>query len=208
MNRGLEVALCKNVRSYTKLYPALCNCPDSDVITIDDDIMYKYDLVESLVNTHRNYGDCIVAHRTHRIILGTDGLPAPYTQWGWGGYYETPTFLNFFTGVGGTYYPARSLDMEVYNADVFQDICPFADDVWFNAMAVKNGTRTVRAQAVNPCGEDYIENIEVQNAALCKLNVDHGLNDRQLRAVLGKYNLYGTLADEYRRVCQENVKKF
>lgn len=85
MNRGLEVALCKNVRSYTKLYPALCNCPDSDVITIDDDIMYKYDLVESLVNTHRNYGDCIVAHRTHRIILGTDGLPAPYTQWGWGG---------------------------------------------------------------------------------------------------------------------------
>ena len=125
-----------------------------------------------------------------------------------GGYYETPTFLNFFTGVGGTYYPARSLDMEVYNADVFQDICPFADDVWFNAMAVKNGTRTVRAQAVNPCGEDYIENIEVQNAALCKLNVDHGLNDRQLRAVLGKYNLYGTLADEYRRVCQENVKKF
>ena len=47
--RGLEVAFCKDVRSYTKLVPALCNFPDAAIITADDDLIYEVNMLENLI---------------------------------------------------------------------------------------------------------------------------------------------------------------
>ena len=204
MKRGLEIKFCKDVRSYTKLYPALCNYPDADVITIDDDIIYNYDLVEALVEAHRAYGDCIVARRIHKVVMGDDGKPVAYNNWKWTGGDWTPSLLNFLTGVGGVYYPAGSLDKEVLREEVFTDICKYADDVWFYAMAVKKGTKVMRVRAVSTTGEDYLLNESVQDMGLCKTNVDNGLNDRQIAAVFARYNINEILVKESRRLCGAN----
>ena len=200
VKRGLEIAFCKDIRSYTKLMPTLCEYPSADVITIDDDLIYNYDLVESLVNAHDAYGDCIVARRIHRIVMGEDNRPLPYAQWEWGHGYNDPTHLNFFTGVGGVYYPADSLDKEVYNEKVFTEICKYADDIWFNAMALKKGTKVMRARSINPQGEDYLMNMSVQDIALCLINNGQSQNDIQLKAVFERYGLYPLLSKELERM--------
>ena len=53
--RGLQVEYCRDIRSYNKLIPTLKSYPDSCVITIDDDAMYEFDVVERLLNSHSNH---------------------------------------------------------------------------------------------------------------------------------------------------------
>ena len=67
MERGLEVRYCKDVRSYTKLVPALKEFPNSAIVTIDDDILYPIDALEHLVNAYKNANDCICANWVHFI---------------------------------------------------------------------------------------------------------------------------------------------
>lgn len=107
--RGLDIYFCKNFRSYKKLVPALCKYPRAGIITIDDDCVYDYDLVEKLVNAHKRYPQEIIANRMHRIVMGKDGKPVSYMNWEW---YANPdieeaSHLLFLTGGGGTFYPPQ-----------------------------------------------------------------------------------------------------
>ena len=102
--------------------------------------------------------------------------------------------LNFFTGVGGVLYPPGSLDEEVYNETTFVSICEYADDVWFNAMALKKGTLVNKVYTRNSSGDDYLLNVEVQDVGLVNLNTKgEMLNDTQIKAVFSKYDLYKKL---------------
>lgn len=196
--RGLEVIFCKNVRSYKKLVPALCRFPDSAIITIDDDVIYHYDFVEKLVNAHNRYPNDIIANRMHRMVLGNDGRPVNYMDWEW--CVNPPlaenSHLLFFTGVGGVFYPPNSLAPEVTNDAVFMDICPYADDVWFNAMALMAGTKIRKCFTHSPRGEEYVMNADVQDVGLMHVNTGKtGGNDRQLKGVFEKYGLWDKLKD-------------
>jgi len=53
MKRGLEIRYCKDLLSYKKLIPSLKIFPNSIIITIDDDHMYLYDLIENFINEHK-----------------------------------------------------------------------------------------------------------------------------------------------------------
>ena len=87
-------------------------------------------------------------------------------------------------------YPPRSLDAEVLNREVFTSICPTADDVWFNAMAIKrHPIRKVVTR--NTAGNDYLSNDEVQDMALCNINTGRQCqNNPQIEAVFTKYDIY------------------
>ncbi len=52
--RGLEVKITEEyIRSYKKLIPALEACPNDVIITVDDDALYDFDIVERLVWPNR-----------------------------------------------------------------------------------------------------------------------------------------------------------
>lgn len=191
--RGLETYYCKDIRSYTKLIPALHCFPEAAIITIDDDCLYKYDLLEHLIVAYQQNPNCIYCHRAHKILFGDDGAVKKYREWGWNTYFTVPDISCFPTGVGGVLYPPRSLDEEVFNEDVFMAICKYADDVWFKAMAMKKGTLSASVFSHNDTGEDYLSNDMVQDIGLCLLNVHEGLNDEQIQAVFTKYNLFEKL---------------
>ena len=53
VERGLEIGYTKDIRSFKKLIPTLKKYPESVIITIDDDALYEYDLVENLVNGYK-----------------------------------------------------------------------------------------------------------------------------------------------------------
>ena len=50
--RGLEIRYCDDIRSYKKTYSYFRTLSRCDVITVDDDVLYKYDMIENLINEH------------------------------------------------------------------------------------------------------------------------------------------------------------
>lgn len=193
--RGLEILYCKDIRSYTKLLPTMKKYPDAAIITIDDDILYNMDFVENLIREHQRHPDCICANRVHRVKLNKEFKPLPYFEWEWESKEIGESSLNFQTGVGGVLYPPNCFNKEVFNDEVFLEICKYADDVWFYAMALMSGRKIRKTSTIAPNGKDYIENPEVQDCGLFNVNLNDGnfSNDTQLKAVFDKYNLYGKL---------------
>lgn len=194
INRGLEIDYCDDIRSYKKLVPSLKKYPNSIIITVDDDLLYNYDLVEKLINTHKTYPNDIIANRMHKMILNKNNRPVSYMKWDWCVNQSEPSSLYFFTGGGGTLYPPNSLDNEVVKEHIFMDICKYADDIWFNAMALKAGTKVRKCYTHNNKGEDYLINENVQDIGLCKINTGIQCeNDIQLKKVFDYYNLWEKL---------------
>ncbi len=192
--RGLEIEYCKDIRSYKKLVPALKKYPNDVIITIDDDVVYEFDLLEKLIMAYQQDPSYIYCNRHHLMQKNAEGKLFPYMQWIWNYTGMEANIMNFPTGVGGILYPPHSLDEEVLNESVFLDICKYADDVWFKSMAMKKGTLSKKVYTHNPRGIEYIENESVQDIGLKNINTQGNcLNDQQIDAVFGKYNLYRLL---------------
>lgn len=191
--RGLEIAYCKDLRSYKKLIPSLHHFPNDAIITFDDDLLYDYDIIEHLILSYLENPLMIHSCRGHQMRFDQNHRLLPYLEWRWN-VSETGMVEHYFlTSGGGTLFPPGCLDSEVLNESVFMDICPFADDVWINAMALKKGTKINKVYTRNKEGEDYILNWESQDTGLMMTNVLQNKNDSQIRDVFSKYSLYDML---------------
>ena len=195
-NRGLEIYYCKDIRSYKKLVPSLKKFPNDAIITIDDDLIYDINLLENLIVPYLDKPNRIYCCRAHQIVLGKDGKPVQYNKWNIGLSEPQTGWWVFPTGVGGCLYPPHSLDEEVLNENVFMDICPYADDVWFKAMALKKGTLATRVETINKNGDEFYLNQSVQEKSLFALNVrGKALNDVQIKKVFDRYDIYPLLTE-------------
>ena len=188
--RGLEVKFCKDIKSYKKLIPQLKESPEDVIITVDDDLLFDYDVLEHLITAYRQQPGMIHSCRLRRMLFDDRGHLLPYKQWEKCGLNEGTDRHYFITGGGGTLYPPHCLDDEVFNDDVFLDICPDADDIWFTAMALKKGTPINKVFTRNDHGEDFIMNNHPLEQGLSVINVGKSGNDRQLQAVFSKYALF------------------
>ena len=137
---GLTIKWHKNLYSYTKLVPALKEFPNNIIVTADDDIFYEKDWLEKLVEGHNKYPDYIICHRAHKIKLDKDKV-APYKKWTKKISSSKASFQNFLTGVGGVLYPKNCFHKDILNEELFTELAPKADDVWFWAMALLNNTK-------------------------------------------------------------------
>lgn len=190
IERGLVVKYTEDIGPYTKLIPALTEYPDSVIVTIDDDILYPYDTLELLFSAYQKHPHCICANRIMNIKLDNHGNPTSLFSWKESEDKERISPFNFFEGVGAVLYPPHCFTSEVLDRLVFTEICPTADDVWFNCMALLSKTSVV------PANHHYsrfplLINESVQDSALWRINnsADNTPNDQQLRAVLRRYNL-------------------
>ena len=135
-SEGLEIRWTKNIRSYKKLIPALKDFPDDIIVTFDDDLLYRPELIERLLAGYRQHPEMIQAHRITNISFDAAGnvttshLP-----------YDKPTYLHKLTGCAGCLYPPRSLHEEVLREEKFMTLAPTSDDIWFWLMGVLNGRR-------------------------------------------------------------------
>lgn len=179
---GLEVRGCRDIRSFTKLVPALLAFPDAFHVTADDDLYYAPTWLEHLVAGGDGGEPAIVCWRAHLAPVQADGALAPYLEW------EIDTLhtgdasdgrLLFPTGVGGILYPPGSLDPAVTDEAAFLRLCPSADDIWFFWMARRRHTPTRR---VNKRFR-LITWPEGEGSALFPVNLYQGGNDRQIRAL-------------------------
>lgn len=134
----------RDIRSYRKLIPALQDFPDAVIVTIDDDVAYHRHMLRDLLRLHEQMPGAVLAHRAKYMKPGL-----PYRKWKKYRWYHFlmkrihSGYRNIQTGVGGVLYPPGSLKSEMLSVDLFSQIAPTTDDIWFWAAAVANGTPIV-----------------------------------------------------------------
>jgi len=145
----------RNIRSYSKLVPALRTFPDAVIITVDDDVLYQRNMIKNLLRQHEKFPHAIIGYRIKKIRFDKDWNLLPYNSWKrymrlryltWG---TRPRYSNFLTGTGGVLYPPHALHPDAMNETLFREMAPTADDVWFWAMAVRGGTKIKPVPFVN-----------------------------------------------------------
>lgn len=189
VNRGLEIRFCKDIKSYKKLIYTVRDFPNGLIITIDDDAIYDFEMIEELYNAHLKHPYTICCHRSHVIKKDSSGDYLPYNQWGKSNEIIEPSFLQFPTGVGGVLYFPGCFDIEFFKEEKFMQVAPTGDDFWFKAMAWKNGFLT------------YNPNVYSENRPVCILldsskighlaedNVIKGRNDEYMFNIIKEYKL-------------------
>mgnify|MGYP004686634221 CR=1 FL=1 len=193
--RGLEIMYYKDILSYKKLIPSLKLFPNDVIITVDDDVIYTVDALEFLIKSSKANPNCICANWCMRIKLNHTGIPKSYGLWDSIGITEKPSKLNFPIGCAGVLYPPHCLSDHVFDESTFMNICKFADDIWFKAMALMNGSNSIMTTH-NAHEFMYYDNPLWQDMGLTPKNIKLDMNDTQFKAVLDNYNLYTKLAAE------------
>lgn len=132
---GLEICWVKeNLRPHKKYLYAFMAYPDKCVITIDDDIYYRADLIESLWDLHLRFPDCACGHRGGVVVPNE-----PYSRWGNSTKSNEPSHLNYLTGCGGCIYPVNLFNQHpVSQPDLIRQLALSTDDLWLKAMELLN----------------------------------------------------------------------
>ncbi len=188
-SRGLGIAFTEDIGPFQKLIPSLKRFPDDIVITMDDDVFYHSDTIEKLYKAYlKNGADFVYCRRSKIIRVANDGGFEPYGDWQLSYSPEDNGKNLFFTGTGGVLYPPHALDEDVFREDLFSELTPNNDDIWFHAMSLKAGKSTFQVEGKEP---KRLKTAKV--FALGKKNLHQNENDPKLKAVFDHYNLYGKL---------------
>ena len=187
---GLEVRYCKDIKSYKKLIYTLKLCPDDKIVTADDDMLYSLNMLRELSILSCRHPDNIIALRYFMPVWEIPSKSfAAYRKWD----NTNENSMNIApmpTTGGGVLFPPHCFNHEVFNEDVYSNLCHQADDVWFWAMAIYSG-RKIFAR-----WKDVIIPIDAfyqkfhKGSALEHSNVDENANDRQIKAVFDYYKLW------------------
>jgi len=180
--RGLEIRSCPDWRSYSKLIPALAEHPEATIVTTDDDVFYRPDWLETLVETSKRHPKEVVGTRLHLAPLKVDGRFENYSDWTLASHLQSAPDAGsrlFPTGVGGVLYPPGAFDPQVMDDALFMRLAPRGDDIWFFWMARMAGTTQRRTAQ----WFDLVEWPSSQDVALAVDNLHGEGNDRQIRAM-------------------------
>jgi hypothetical protein len=132
--RGIEIHFIKyNVKSYNKLLPALKAFPDHIIITADDDILYPDWWVQKMYAKWQENPAVITAYRCFTIDEDIASRNWKLAQ------SDAPSRLNFPTGVSGILYFPGCFSGDVTRKDLFQELCPTEDDLWFRIQSFRKG---------------------------------------------------------------------
>ena len=189
-DNGLTIKWCENIASYKKLIPAIKEYTNDIIVSADDDIFYPSEWLERLYNSYLKNPDYIHCHRAHKITFDAFGCIEPYEKWKKCIEDKTCSFLNFATTGGGILYPPNCFYKDILNEDIFTQLAPRADDIWFWAMCVLNNKKIKviensinQITYTNPARELQIFN----EKTLYSTNGAAGGNDEQLKNIFNKY---------------------
>ena len=186
---GLVIKWCEDIKSYKKLIPSLKEYPNQYIVTADDDIYYHRNWLENIWKQHKKYPNTIISSRSRKIIFDENNDFCKYGQWKLSTHEEKPSYLNFPTNGAGTLFCSELLSEEVFNQELFMEICATSDDIWFWAMMVLNKTKISVVE--NPMNEITYVNIArelniLNQSTLWETN-KVGKNDTNLDTLLKQF---------------------
>ena len=183
---GIEIRFCADLRSYKKLVPTLELCPEDVLVTVDDDLLYKRRLLEKLYAAHLETPDMRLCPLAHEPVV-EKGVFVPYRRWRHNVMCQSGRRV-FPLGGSGTLYPPHSLHADVTDRELFMQLAPQADDVWFWAMGEIAGTKTRLIDFGYPFYQvDLLYQLLHKDASLMASNLHEDNNDKQIRRVVERY---------------------
>lgn len=187
--KGLEIAFCKDIKSYKKLIPSLKLYPNDIIITVDDDAYYKKDIVEKLITSYKQYPKSIHCLRGHKMKFDSNKIPISYNQWEFLTQDFKPGYDIFPTGLGGVLYPPNCFYKDILNEELFMKLAPSGDDIWFKVMGLLNRYPSKVIEQEN----NFYANVTVidgtQDVALWQQNKNEETgNNVQIRNVFTYYH--------------------
>ncbi|REC94323.1 glycosyltransferase [Kushneria indalinina] len=184
-SRGLNIIFIENdYRSYNKLIHALEQHREKLIVTADDDTMYPQNWLDRLIEGHQKHPNCIICHRGHIWSESTPGaqeINYNLIKNKNSHIANQPSYKLMPTGNSGVLYPPGSLDDIVFNAKLFTELAPTADDIWFKICSLKKGTPCIR---INNKNMEFAPTEASAKSALHEENIKKNGNDRQLKACL------------------------
>lgn len=174
----------EDIRSHKKYFYVMQENPESIVITIDDDLEYKNDMISTLYYSYLCYPEYVSAMRVHIVALNEKEKKI-FKYYLWPKEFRDKALVvseQFFATSGaGTLFPPHSLDKRAFDKDKILELCPLADDVWLYFMLALNNTPCVCASI-----SFYLRAIEgcEESQSLFEKNVAEGQNDVQIDAVV------------------------
>jgi len=163
---GLTIAWGPNLKSYNKLIPALREYPESVIVTADDDILYNTDWLKILWESYLLQPENIHCHRPAMLEIKDD--QRCWTRTG-KRFYPEATYLHRGISHAGILYPPHCLHPDVVREELFLELAPTNDDLWFWFMALRGHTR-IQAAHPNIPTPKFIES--TQGVTLSSVN--HG----------------------------------
>lgn len=146
---GLEIIWCDDLYGHKKYYYCVKNQkPNEVVITFDDDILYPYDCIRRLVETHKRYPECLVCERAQSIDYEKDGSLKNPGRWKTisNNGVKMPSYsLNPSPG-GGCLIPYKGFYHDALDKKKIRDLAFKNDDLWYMFMAAEQGTKTIKTQ--------------------------------------------------------------
>lgn len=191
-DRGLEILVRpENISVHKKYYYAIKEHPDDIVITVDDDIYYEKDLISGLLESYKRYPYAVSARMVHRMMKDENGNLLNYNMWdGDCKSVAKPSMGLFALGVGGVLYPPRCMPQELFNKEVFKNICMRNDDIWLKFMQIQNNTPVVYVRGKH---SQIMPVVTDNSSALSNTNVGGSQNDMFIKSVEKYYHI--SLAD-------------
>lgn len=172
--------------SHKKLIHTLDNVPNRVVVTCDDDFMYHMDWLSTLYQEHQKFPNHVVAQQIRSITRDVDGGLKPYKEWLY--HMATNQDQRTFLAIGGkgVLYPINALHSDYNNTELFMQLAPKADDLWFKAMELRQNTPVRLCDYIVP---EPIPIIGTQSFSLKKDNVDRDLNVTQWQRLSDYFEL-------------------
>ena len=191
---GLSIMFCEDIRSYKKLVPTLLIRPNCLVMTADDDVYYPSDTIKRLIDEYDNNPEMVYCNIAHKIKIDDKKGVCNYKEWDDDIYGETGPFV-FPVGIGCVLYDPKLLHNDVTKKNLFMQLSPLADDVWFFFMEQLKGTKCCVLKQ-RKTGSFYPIDTFYQathnGSSLVKQNVGEDMNDVQIKKVM---DYYGLIAD-------------
>jgi len=181
--RGLTIKLKdEDFRSHKKYYYFLKEYSEDYLITIDDDIFYRSDMLKTLFDYSIKYPNRVISNYSH-ILCYEDKKLLSYEQVDRNIKCECVDNANLFFGSGGgTLFPPYCFFSDILNIDLAMKLCPIADDVWLNAMVRLNKRKVVKTNYFSV----ILPILKIGDIKLYESNQNGG-NDSQILAVNDYY---------------------
>lgn len=141
--RGLEIEYVnENLRSHLKYYFTFKKYPNFNIITIDDDYFYHPNIISNFIKYSKIYPDAIIANSVRKINVVNNKFD-DYKNWTLLTKFHEPHTSILKLGVGGVFYPPKSLNDEVFNIELIKNYALFTDDLWLKFANKKPGFLTM-----------------------------------------------------------------
>lgn len=170
--------------SHVKLVPTLAEYGDQIIVTCDDDLMYDKNWLKGLYNQHLKNPTAIIAHKVRQIQFDENHQPLTYSKWILTDSNKPETFLAL--GSSGVLYPANCFIDQVLDDQLYMQLAPKADDLWFKAMTMLSGREIIQTE-FEP--ENTYPRMATQKVSLKKQNIGQNKNNLQWKALVDYFKL-------------------